>query len=134
MVLTSVGPIIQMLVILIARHKHVVNHSMVEDKVGLSIEAIRPHVGVDGPVLCLVGLKGMAGPTHGRFALEVNIVSNGLKPLVDLSDKVAHGKVLYVLHGIDTCTIEVVLFHPPQSVGDELFRSIPIFPIQIGHV
>ena len=113
LVLTSVGPIVKVLVILIARNKHVIHHSVIENKVSLSIKAIGTHVSVDGPVLSLIVLKRMARPTHGRLTLEVNLVSNGLKPLVDLSDEVSNGEVLYVLHGIDTCTVEVVLFHPP---------------------
>ncbi len=88
LVLTSVGPVIQVLIVFIAGDKHVVHDGMVEHEISLTVQAVRSHVGVDGSVLGLVVLKGMARPTHGRFPLEVDIVAHGLKPFVDLSDHV----------------------------------------------
>ena len=88
LVLTSVGPVVQVLVVFVAGDKHVVHHGVVENEIGLTVQAVRSHVGVDGPVLCLVVFEGMPRPTHGRFPLEVDVVSHGLKPFVDLRDQI----------------------------------------------
>ena len=88
LVLASIGPEIQVLVVFIPGDKHIVHDGMVEYEIGLTVQAIRPHVGVDGPVLGLVVFKGMPRPTHGGFSLEVDIVTHGLKPFVDLSNQI----------------------------------------------
>ena len=88
LVLASIGPEIQVLVVFIPGDKHVVHDGMVEHEIGLTVQAIRSHVGVDGPVLGLVVFKGMPRPTHGGFSLEVDIITHGLKPFVDLSNQI----------------------------------------------
>ena len=88
LVLASIGPVVQVLVVFVAGDKHVVHDGMVEHEISLAVQAVRSHVSVDGSVLGLIGLKGMTRPSHGRFPLEVNIVAHGLKPFVDLCDQI----------------------------------------------
>ena len=134
LVLAPIRPIIQMLVILISGNEDVVHHCMVEDEVRLTVETFRSHVGVDGPVLCLVVLQRMAGPTHRRLAFEVNIGTDGFEPFIDLGDQVRYRQVLNVLDRIDPCSVEVERLHPPEGVCNELLGCIPIFPIHVRHV
>ena len=51
LILASCSPIIQMLVVHVARSEHVVYHSMIEDEISLSIERIRADVTVDCAIL-----------------------------------------------------------------------------------
>ena len=88
LVLASVGPKVEVLVILVSRNEDVVDHGMVQDKVGLPVQPVRAHVSVDGIVLSLIGLQRMAGPSHGGFAFQVDVVAHRLKALVDLSHQV----------------------------------------------
>ena len=134
LVLTSICPEVKVVVVLVARHKHVVNHGVVQDKIGLTVQSVRTHVGVDGAVLVLIGFEGMPGPTHRGFALEVDVVADRFEPLVDLCDEVGNGQIFDVLDGVNASTVEIKRFHPPQRIGDELFRCVAVFPIHVRHV
>ena len=62
----------------------------------------------------------MARPTHGGLAFEIDVGTDRLKTLVDLSDKVGHGQIFNVLHGVNAGTVKVEGFHPPKGISDEL--------------
>ena len=39
-----------------------------------------------------------------------------------------------MLHGINAGAVKVERFHPPQGIGDHLFRGLSVLPVDIGHV
>ena len=123
-----------MLVVFSTRYEDVVHHSMVENKIRLAVQAVRTHVSVDGPVFCLIGFKRMTRPAHGGFAFEVHVRAHRFKPGVYLGYQIRHGKVLDVLDGVNSGPVQIKGFEPPQGISDELFRSVTIFPVHVGHV
>ena len=134
LVLAAIGPEIEMLVVLVAGDKDVVHHGVIEHEISLTVQPVRTHVSVDGPVLGLVVFKRMTRPTHGRFTLEVDVVAHGLKPFIDLSHQVGHRQILNVLDSVNAGTVEVERLHPPQRVGNHLLGSLSVLPVDIRHV
>ena len=110
-----------MLVVLVAGDKHVVNHGVIQNKIGLSVQTVGPHVGVDGPVLGLVVLQSVTRPPHRRFSFEVDVGAHRLKPVIDLGDKIGNREVFDVLNCINPHAIQTIGLNPIEGIGDELF-------------
>ncbi len=70
LILATVGPIIEVLVIHMSRCEYIVDHSMIENEIRLTIDYIRPDISIDSTVLIGIVLHRLASPTHGRIAIE----------------------------------------------------------------
>ena len=76
------------------------------------------NVAVDGPVFVRVGGQVVTCPTHRSLALEVHVRPRRFEALVDAHGEVGDGQVIDVFDRINTATVEVEGFHPPQHVFD----------------
>ena len=76
----------------------------------------------------------MAGPTHRGLALEVHVRPHRFEALVDAHGEVGDGQVIDVLDRINSATVEVEGFHPPQHVLNHRLGGVALLPVHVRHV